>query len=173
MTRGERVCKFIETYCYVPDGKLVGKPLRLMDFQRKFILDIYDNPAGTTRAYLSIARKNGKSALIAAMVLAHIVGPEARLNSQIISGARSRDQAALVYKLAEKMVRFNPELRKIVKPIPSQKTLIGGAAARVLHVLRLRLQRDPGYGAGSYDLALITSAWMALACVAPQLALPW
>jgi hypothetical protein len=42
-----------------------------------------------------------------------------------------------VYKLAEKMVRLNPELRKIVKPIPSQKTLIGGAAARVLHVLCL------------------------------------
>jgi hypothetical protein len=30
-----------------------------------------------------------------------------------------------VYKLAEKMVRLNPELWKIVKPIPSQKTLIG------------------------------------------------
>ena len=30
MTRGERVCKFIETYCAVPDGKLVGKPMRLM-----------------------------------------------------------------------------------------------------------------------------------------------
>jgi hypothetical protein len=73
------------------------------------------------------------------MALAHIVGPEAQRaqNSQIISGARSRDQAALVYKLAEKMVRFNPEVRKIIKPIPSQKLLIGGAAARVLHVLCL------------------------------------
>jgi phage terminase large subunit-like protein len=96
MTRGERACKFIETYCAVPNGKLVGKPMRLMDFQRKFILDLYDNPAGTSRAYLSIARKNGKSALIAAIALAHIVGPEAKQNSQIISGARSRDQASLV-----------------------------------------------------------------------------
>jgi phage terminase large subunit-like protein len=38
--------------------------MRLMEFQRRFICAIYDNPAGTTRAYLSIARKNGKSALI-------------------------------------------------------------------------------------------------------------
>jgi phage terminase large subunit-like protein len=173
MTRGERVCKFIETYCAVPEGKLVGKPMRLMEFQRWFICTIYDNPAETTRAYLSIARKNGKSALIVAIALAHIVGPEAKQNSQIISSAGSRDQASIVYKLAEKMVRLNSELRKLVKPIPSQKTLIRGAAARILHVLRVRLQRDPGYGAGSLGLALITSAWLALACVAPQLALPW
>jgi Phage Terminase len=126
MTRGDRVCKFIETHCYVPDGKLVGKPMRLMDIRRKFILDVYDNPAGTARAYLSIARKNGKSALIAALALAHLVAKLlARLNSQIISGGRSRDQTSIVYKLAEKVVRLNPQLRKIVKPIPSQKTLIG------------------------------------------------
>lgn len=125
LTRGERVCKFIEAYCRAPEGRLVGKPLHLMEFQRKFILDIYDNPGGTSRAYLSIGRKNGKTALIAALVLAHLVGPEARLNSQIISGARSRDQAAIVFKLAEKMIRLNPDLSKIVKVIPSSKMLIG------------------------------------------------
>jgi phage terminase large subunit-like protein len=92
MTRGDRVCKFIETYCFVPEGKLVGKPLKLMKFQRDFITAIYDHPAGITRAYLSIARKNGKSSLIASIALAHIVGPEAKQNSQIISGARSRDR---------------------------------------------------------------------------------
>src|SRR5690606_8189652 len=70
---------------------------------------------------------NGKSALIACLALAHTVGPEAKLNSQIISGARSRDQASIVFKLAEKMVRMNPALAKIVRVIPSQKTLIGVA----------------------------------------------
>jgi phage terminase large subunit-like protein len=125
LTRGERVCKFIEAYCVVPDGKLVGKPIKLMPFQRRFLLEIYDNPENTSRAYLSIGRKNGKTALIACMVLAHLVGPEARLNSQIISGARSREQAALVYKLAEKMVRLNPALSKIIKPTPSTKMLTG------------------------------------------------
>jgi phage terminase large subunit-like protein len=125
VTRGEKVCAFVERFCLVPEGKSVGKPLKLMAFQRKFILDIYDNPKGTSRAYLSVARKNGKSALIAGILLAHIVGPEARLNSQIISGARSRDQAALVFKLAEKMVRLSAELLKIIRIVPSQKMLIG------------------------------------------------
>jgi phage terminase large subunit-like protein len=103
----------------------VGQPLKLEEFQKRFIREVYDNPAGTRRGILSIARKNGKSGLIAAMVLAHIVGPEARQNAQIVSGARSRDQAALVFNLAWKMVQFSPELSKIVRVIPSGKRLIG------------------------------------------------
>ena len=125
MSRSEKICEFIEKLCVVPEGKLVGKPMRLMAFQRKFIQDVYDNPKGTSRAYLSVGRKNGKSALIAAILLAHIAGPEAKTNSQIISGARSRDQAALVFKLAEKMVRLSPLLSALVRVVPSQKSLIG------------------------------------------------
>lgn len=125
MTRGERVIAFIEAYCAVPEGKHVGKPLVLMPFQKDFLRAIYDNKDGTSRAYLSIGRKNGKSALIACIVLAHIVGPEARLNSQIISGARSREQAALVFKLAQKMIYLSPELKKITHITPSQKMITG------------------------------------------------
>lgn len=127
MTRGERVIAFISRYCLVPEGRLVGKPMVLMEFQKWFIREIYDNPVGTSRAYLSVARKNGKSALIAAIALAHIVGPEARQNSQIISGARSREQAALVFKLMQKMIGLSPELRSksVTRITPSQKMVTG------------------------------------------------
>ena len=125
MTRGKKICAFIEQFCVIPEGAKVGQPMKLLKFQRKFILDVFDNKSGTSRAYLSVGRKNGKSALIAAIVLAHLVGPEAKQNSQIISGARSRDQAALVFKLAEKMVRLSPDLAKIIRIVSSQKMLIG------------------------------------------------
>ena len=125
MTRGEKVIAFIQAFCKVPEGKHVGKPLVLMPFQEQFIRAIYDNPAGTARAYLSIGRKNGKSALIACIVLAHIVGPEAKQNSQIISGALSREQAALVFKLMQKMINLSPELKKITHTTPSQKMITG------------------------------------------------
>jgi phage terminase large subunit-like protein len=125
MTRGEEVIAFIETFCRIPEGSLVGQPIKLADFQRKFILAIYDNPAGTRRAYLAMARKNGKTALIACIVLAHLVGKPAVQNSQIVSGARSRDQAALVFSLAAKMVELNPALMKIIRIVPSGKRLIG------------------------------------------------
>lgn len=124
-TRGERVIAFIERYCRIPEGAGVGKPLVLEPFQKRFILAVYDNPAGTSRAYLSIARKNGKSVLIAAICLAHIVGPEALRNSQIISGARSRDQAALVFKAIQKMINLSPELSAVARSVTSSKTVIG------------------------------------------------
>ena len=104
LTRGQKVCAFIETYVLNPEGDHIGKPMKLEPFQRKFILDIYDNPSGTHSAYLSIARKNGKTALIAAVLLAHLVGPEAVQNSQIVSGAQSKEQAAVVFELAPSSV---------------------------------------------------------------------
>lgn len=125
MTRAEAVIEFIERYCVTPEGAAVGTPLRLADFQRDFIRAVYDNPAGTRRALLSVARKNGKTGLIAGLVLAHLVGPEARLNAQLVSGAMSRDQAALVFNLAAKMVQLKPRLAKLVRIVPSGKRLIG------------------------------------------------
>src|SRR5512139_1848421 len=116
MTRGERVVAFIERYCKTPEGAHVGKPIKLAPFQKKFIKAIYDNKRGTHTAYLSIARKNGKTSLIAGIMLAHLVGPEAKQNSQIISGARSREQAGQVYNYASKMVMLSPELRSVVRP---------------------------------------------------------
>jgi phage terminase large subunit-like protein len=123
--RANRVIEFIETYCYVPEGTKVGEKLVLEEFQKKFIREVYGNKHGTRRAYLAMARKNGKTALIAALLLASICGPEAKLNSQILSGAMSRDQAALVFALAEKMIYLNPDLEAITKIVPSSKRIHG------------------------------------------------
>lgn len=124
-SRAGRVIRFIETFCRVPEGALVGQRMKLATFQKRFIRAVYDNPKGTRKAYLSIARKNGKTALIAALVLVHLVGPEAKQNSQIVSGAMSRDQAAIVFKLAAKMVALNPKLAEIVRVLDSKKQLFG------------------------------------------------
>lgn len=125
MTRAARIIEFIERYCVTPEGADVGKPLRLAEFQKQFLRDLYDNPAGTRRALLSVSRKNGKSGLVAGLLLAHLVGPEAKQNSQIVSGAMSRDQAALVFNLACKMVQQSQKLAPLVRIIPSGKRLIG------------------------------------------------
>ncbi|MGE4125744.1 MAG: terminase large subunit [Pusillimonas sp.] len=125
MTRAGRVIAFIEKFCVTPEGAHVGKPMVLADFQKDFIRAVYDNPNGTRRAYLSIARKNGKSGLIAGLLLAHLVGPETKLNTQLVSGAMSRDQAALVFGLAAKMVQLSPRLSEAVRIVPSSKRLLG------------------------------------------------
>src|SRR5690625_7787990 len=98
--RSTRIIKFIETYCCVPEGKHIGKPIKLAAFQKQFIRDVYDNKHGTRRAYLCIARKNGKTATIACLLLEHLVRPEAVPNSSVVIGARSRYQAAFVLAIA-------------------------------------------------------------------------
>lgn len=123
--KAKHVIEFIETYCRVPEGTLVGQPMKLAPFQKRFIRDIYDNPAGTRRAYLSLARKNGKTGLIAAILCSAIAGPTAVQNAQIVSGAMSKDQAALVFNLASKMIRLNPELDEVCKIVPSGKHIYG------------------------------------------------
>lgn len=75
------------------------------------------------RAILSIARKNGKTALIAALVLCHLVGPEAVQNGEVFSAANDREQAAQVFKVAAQMVRADPDLLAMVKVVDSTKTI--------------------------------------------------
>jgi hypothetical protein len=69
-TRREKVCQLLERYCLIPEGSEVGQPINLLDFQHNFVLDVYDNPAGTYRAWyndrfhdccLNRPRQNGRS----------------------------------------------------------------------------------------------------------------
>jgi len=75
---------------------------------------IYDNPAGTRRAIISFGRKNGKTSLSAFILLLHLIGPESRPNSQLFSAAQSRDQAAVLFALAAKIVRQSPDLNAAI-----------------------------------------------------------
>lgn len=125
LTRGEKNIIFIEAVCVVPEGDLVGQAVVLAHFQKLFILCVYDNPFGTDTAILSIARKNAKTGTIAFILICHLVGPEAVLNSRIVSGARSREQAAEVFNLASKCVQLSPRLSDLIHIIPTAKKLIG------------------------------------------------
>lgn len=122
LTRGERNIAWIETWCRVPEGRLIGQPVKLTPEQKGWIKAIYDTP--TRRFILSMGRKNGKTALVAFLLLLHLVGPEARANSQLFSAAQSRDQAAVLFKLAAKVVRLNPDLEAAVGIKDSAKVLV-------------------------------------------------
>lgn len=125
LTRAERNMAFCERYLRVPEGNKVGSPLRFEEFQERFFYAIYDNTVPTRRAYLSMARKNGKTATIACIVLIHTVGPEAVRNSRIQSGALSREQASEVFNYASKMVMLSDSISPLIRIIPSSRSLIG------------------------------------------------
>jgi phage terminase large subunit-like protein len=110
--RARRNIAWIETYCVVPEGRDVGKPVKLRPWQRKEIERIYGSP--TRRAIISFGRKNGKTALAAFLLLLHLCGPEAKPNSQLYSAAQSREQASVLFNLAAKSVRMSPDLNAVV-----------------------------------------------------------
>jgi phage terminase large subunit-like protein len=123
LTDGEEVCNWIETFCRIPEGRDVGKPVVLRDWQKRDICRIYDNPAGTRRAIISFGRKNGKTALAAFLLLAHLCGPRYRPNSQLYSAAQARDQAAILFELAAKIVRMSPDLAAVITIRDTRKEL--------------------------------------------------
>lgn len=124
LTRGERNAQWIEDYCRIPEGRLVGQRVKLTKHQRKWLKRIYDTP---TRTFiLSMARKNAKTALSAFILLLHLCGPEARPNSQLYSAAQSRDQAAILFELAAKVVRMSPDLSEFVNIRDTAKELLCG-----------------------------------------------
>jgi phage terminase large subunit-like protein len=136
--RAAKVIAFIEQLT-VPSGKGQGKPFRLAGFEKRFIRDIYEPHRGdrrvVRRAILSIARKNGKTALIAAIALAHLVGPEAIPNGEIYSAANDKDQAAIIFKFAQQIVELEPELRDQLEVVPSTKRMIGRRTGSVFRAI--------------------------------------
>lgn len=121
VSRGERNIQWIEEHCCIPEGKFVGRRVTLTKHQRKWIKRIYDTP---TRTFiLSMARKNAKTALASFLLLLHLCGPEARPNSQLYSAAQSRDQAAILFALAAKVVRMSPDLSDVVTVRDTAKQL--------------------------------------------------
>jgi phage terminase large subunit-like protein len=113
-TRAARNIRWIESFCVIPEGKDIGKPVVLRAWQKKALVRIYDNPAGTRTAIISFGKKNGKTSLAAFLLLLHLVGPEAIPNSQLPSTAQSRDQASILFALAAKVVRMSPRLDAVL-----------------------------------------------------------
>jgi len=146
--RAKKVIQFIERLT-IPSGIGQGKPFLLKPWQKHFIRDIYEPHAGmrraVRRAILSMARKNGKTALIAAIALAHLVGPEAIPHGEIYSAANDRDQASIVYKFAKQLVDLEPELRKKIDVIPSTKTMIGRATGSIYRAVSAEAGTKHGY----------------------------
>jgi phage terminase large subunit-like protein len=146
--RANAVIEFIERLT-VPSGVGQGKPFKLEPWQKKFIRDIYEPHVClrrvVRRAILSVARKNGKTALIAAIALAHLVGPEAIVNGEIYSAANDRDQAAIIYKFARQIVELEPELLKEIDIVVSTKTMVAWRTGSIYRAVSSEAGTKHGY----------------------------
>jgi phage terminase large subunit-like protein len=133
ITRSEENARWIEQYCRIPEGKFVGKPVRLTVKQRRWLARIYDTP---TRLFiLSMGRKGAKTTFAAFLLLLHLCGPEAVRNGHLFSDAMSRDQAAILFALAAKIVRMSPDLANAVQIRDTAKQLLCPELGTIYHAL--------------------------------------
>jgi phage terminase large subunit-like protein len=124
LTRAELNIAWCEAHLHLPEGRFVGQPLRMAAFMADDFRAIYDNEAGTRRAIISRGRKNAKTTECACILLLHHCGPEHRVNSQMYSCAQSRDQAAVLFSLAAKIIRLSPKLQSVIQIKDTAKELL-------------------------------------------------
>lgn len=125
--RVQDIIEFIESL-RIPDGKQAGDHIQLSTEQRRWIEAVYTRDENDERivnqAILTIARKNGKTAFVAGLLLCHLCGPEAVRNGQLYSVAFDREQASIMFKYASSMVHMDAALSEQLNVVESRKTLI-------------------------------------------------
>lgn len=128
--------EFIQMLHAVDD--FYGKPFVLLDWQYEILWDVYGTVTDRgyrqyQYAYLEIPKKNGKTSLIAAVSLYHLVCDPP--SGQIYCCAADKEQAKLVYKAAVGMIEQEPEFEGILKVIDSRKEIINLHTGTVMKVL--------------------------------------
>lgn len=108
----ERVLAFLRTLPIV-SGLKAGDTMELQEFQEQFVRGVYGtvDDLGRRRvrlAALSVARGNGKSAMLAGLSLAHLVGPMMEPYGECYSAALDREQAGVLYKMTRAYIEATP-----------------------------------------------------------------
>lgn len=104
--KANKVIKFIEM---LPDVK-TGEPIKLAGFQKFIVGSLYgwQDDLGNRRfnkAYISLARKQGKSILVAGIALYEFLfGRNPKLGRQIYCTANAKDQAKIVWNMVRKQL---------------------------------------------------------------------
>ena len=85
-----------------------GRAMELEPFQRDMLAHYFD---GSAETLILIPKKNGKSTLLGALALYHLISTP---DAECVIGAASRDQATILYDQAAGFVRRTPGLSKRV-----------------------------------------------------------
>lgn len=111
----ERVLKFFSILKH-SKGEWAGQPVRLEPWQQFFLWCIFgwkraDGLRRFRTAYISVARKNGKSTIAAGVGL-YLLSADGEPGAEVYSAATKRDQARITHAEAVRMVKKSPMLRK-------------------------------------------------------------
>lgn len=112
MPVAERVLAFLRSLPIV-SGLRAGGKMELLAFQEEFVRGVYEptDDAGkrlVRLAGLSVGRGNGKSALLAGLSLAHLLGPMQEPYGECYAAALDREQAGVLYRMTRAYIEAVP-----------------------------------------------------------------
>lgn len=103
------------------------KPFIVEQFQRRLLSDYF---AGTTETLVLLPKKNGKSTLVAALSLYHLLTTQ---DAECCIVASSRDQAGIILKQARKFINSSPALGRLFEM--NKREILSRADEGVVKVL--------------------------------------
>lgn len=118
-TKGGFVCRWIETHCVFTQGRWIGKPARLLTWEKMFIYALFAlDPITKLRlirwALLGVPKKNGKTELAAWLALYFLIG-DGEPSPLVGVAAGSDEQADLVFGAAKRCAEMSPTLREVTE----------------------------------------------------------
>lgn len=130
-TKAFHVINFVQVHCKHIEGELAGKHLKLEPFQKFMLWNIYgfiEKETGFRRfkkAWVQIARKNGKTLLCAALALYHLI-EDGEARGQVYSISSQLSQSKIVFDAAAEIVRSDEYLSS--KIVLSQYKIKSGSS---------------------------------------------
>lgn len=117
------VIDFVEAFCWISKGRRGAEPFRCLPWQVDFFSRLFGwkRADGTRRFehfYVEIAKKNGKSTGLAALVAEELFCCPAG-SPEIYINACDRAQAGIIFNECERMRITSPELKSRLKSRPS------------------------------------------------------
>ena len=139
---------WIQQTLVVPSGPLRGRPFVVPDWQQRFIREAM--APGVREAGLCVARKNGKTGLVAAIVLAHLAGPWSRGDWRGLCTSMTADLALQLRHAVTTTAELSGVQVTLVKsPRPGSIIGLNGATVQFLAA-----DKGTGHAHGA-DLAIV------------------
>lgn len=125
--KADRAVMFIENLRHTK-GKWSGKRFWLLPWQEQIVRDVFgvvkdDGNRQFRTAYVEIGKKNGKSELAAAVAL-YLLYADNEPSAEVYGAAADRQQASIVFDVANQMVKMTPALIKRSKVMSAGKRIV-------------------------------------------------
>lgn len=149
--KADKVINFISKLKHFT-GSHNGKPFILQEWQKFIIYSIYgfykkDGTRLVRNAYIEVARKNGKTALVAAMCLYHLIA-DGENNAQVILSATSAKQAKICFDMCSNFLKPLDVNGKFFKRY--RDTIKFDATTSSLHIVAADASKLDGYNASAF-----------------------